>query len=212
MAAIANEDHFDRGKPFYPMVVAYIAALHGIKELAVRAVLDMAHREKGTPTLDDLLDSVKTGEPEVDAGILKLREPLRLRTESIQGSIPATIELVTHEITTESHYVFSSVMPLLGSILMLAHEVVVNQLTETERLEPIPQFLRHVRNAIAHNSKWELRGGEPKRPAVWRGLTLDPTMHGEPLFKVGSNGGLLGPGDPIRLLWDIEQQYPSLKV
>jgi len=35
-------------------------------------------------------------------------------------------------------------------------------------------------------------------------------MHGANLFGDADPPGILGPGDPIDLLWDIEQTYPGL--
>jgi len=95
---------------------------------------------------------------------------------------------------------------------MLAQEILIQQLSDAQRAQPIPQFLRHVRNGVGHNGRWEFRGNEPRYAATWRTFTLDATMHGQRVFKDINGDGLLGPGDPIRLLWDIEQAYPNLKV
>lgn len=70
------------------------------------------------------------------------------------------------------------------------------------------EFLRHCRNAIAHNGKWHFTGQEPKRTAKWRGIELEKKMHGYPLFVRTSGMGYLKLGDPIALLWDIEQEIP----
>jgi hypothetical protein len=102
--------------------------------------------------------------------------------------------------------------PTLGSILMLAQEILIQQLSDAQRAQPIPQFLRHVRNGVGHNGRWEFRGNEPRYAATWRTFTLDATMHGQRVFEDINGDRLLGPGDPIRLLWDIEQAYPNLKV
>jgi hypothetical protein len=50
--------------------------------------------------------------------------------------------------------------------------------------------------------------GEPRRTAEWRGVSISSSLDGHWLL-VPSDGqdGLLGPADPIHLLWDIEQQY-----
>jgi hypothetical protein len=37
-------------------------------------------------------------------------------------------------------------------------------------------------------------------------------MHDTPLMKDEAGAGLLSPGDPIRLLWDIEQAYPAMRL
>ena len=210
MAMKVAVDQFDRRKPFHPLIVVYVGALHGIKDLGLRMVLDEAHRAHGTPTINHFLSSLKTGNAELDAGIKKLREPLELRAECIGASVRTHSETVAREIAYEGQTVFSAVLPTLGSVLMLAHEIVKAQLPGQH--DPILEFLFHSRNAVAHGGRWHFINGHPKHPASWRPFTLNVSMHGQPLFKTRSSVGTLGPGDPIRLLWDIEQAYPGLKA
>jgi hypothetical protein len=101
-------------------------------------------------------------------------------------------------------------MPALGSVLMLAHEIVRIQLPAAQ--DPMLEFLFHARNAVAHSGRFNFLNGHPKLPAVWRKFVIAKTMQGQPLFRDANGEGLLGPGDPICLLWDIEQAHPSLKA
>jgi hypothetical protein len=39
-------------------------------------------------------------------------------------------------------------------------------------------------------------------------LSIDPGLHGTPLFDIVGDPGLLAIGDTILLLWDIEQLCP----
>lgn len=75
--------------------------------------------------------------------------------------------------------------------------------------DPILQFLRHCRHAIAHGGKMTFKGSEPTHPASWRGLKITRDLAGTPLFKTLNDieAGLMWPGDVIALLWDIEQSY-----
>ena len=75
------------------------------------------------------------------------------------------------------------------------------------------EFLRHCRNAAAHNGRWNLVGREPRRPARWRDIKLGSDIHDRPLLKVkdSDSAGSLNLGDPIALLWDIEQDNPAIR-
>lgn len=212
MPAAAPEDHFDRAKPFYPLVTVYVLGLRGFTEMAVRGIVQLHEQVTGTVCQHPSFGANLTGDQEIDAGLRKLRGPLNLRAECIGGPINVPMESVAQEIAENHGAVLPWVLPSLGSVLMLAHEIVVQQLTEAERLEPVPQFLRHLRNAVGHNGRFLFAAGQPNKPAIWRRFTLDASLHDTPVFSDGTVRGLLGPGDPIRLLWDIEQQYPSLKV
>jgi hypothetical protein len=204
------EDYFDRGKPFYPLVMVYLMGLRGFTMLAERGVVELHQRITGaTPRLESI-DGPLTGNSELDDGLRRLRAPLNLRAEGAGRPINVSLAPLAEELVENHGYLLPWLLPSLGSVLMLAQEIVVGQLTEAERLEPLLQFLHHARNAVAHNGCWEFRNDAPKRPAVWRVFTLNRSMHGEPLFNDGTGYGLLGPGDPIRLLWDIEQAYPRL--
>lgn len=203
------QDNFDRGKPFHPLVSIYTIAIHGLKELAFRGILDIEHEVTGSPTVDQVLGSITTGNEELDDGLRKLREPLSLLVACDGSRITGTIGLTAREVAENHDTILPALLPALGSILTLAYEIIKEQLTEGQRLEPVPQFLRHVRNAVAHNGRFDIRS-PLSRPAVWCSFVLHESMDGDRLFKDAAGDGLFGPGDPIRLLWDIEQAYPNL--
>jgi hypothetical protein len=77
---------------------------------------------------------------------------------------------------------------------------------------PLWEFLRHCRNAAAHNGKFYFKKGQPDKPAEWASIKLEASMHDLSLFDLPKVKGLLSVGDPIALLWDIEQAYPNLKA
>jgi hypothetical protein len=181
MATPTPEDHFDRSKPFYPLIVVYTAALHGLTGLMARGVMEIAHDISGTPTFDQVLNEISTGDDKLDEGLRKLRGPLDLRAECIGRTIPSQVIPMAREIVENHPALLPWLMPTLGSVLLLTHEIVKQQLLGLH--DPILEFLRHTRNAVGHNGCWEFRNGEPRRPAVWRGFTLDASMHGDRLFK-----------------------------
>ena len=65
MSTPTPEDHFDRGKPFFPLVVIYTAALSGLMGMMFRGVLDIAHEAGNGPTLDQVLDGISTGNAQI---------------------------------------------------------------------------------------------------------------------------------------------------
>ena len=74
--------------------------------------------------------------------------------------------------------------------------------------EPLWAFLHHCRNAGAHGGRFTFRNNHPKHPAIWGRYNLSRAAHeGMPLIPHRGIKGLFAPGDPLRLLWDIEQRY-----
>jgi hypothetical protein len=88
-----------------------------------------------------------------------------------------------------------------GSLLIAAYEVTKNM---SDR-GPVWEFFRHCRNAAAHGGRFNFTAQEPSRPAAWKTIHVDSTLQGTPLFDLPGVQGLLGLGDPILLLWDIER-------
>ena len=93
MATLAPNS-FDRGKPFYPLVVNYAVLLAGFKELAVRGI-------GGGQSLENVLATLMLGpassapEPvvaELQEGLTQLLGPLRLRSEFINDHILINID------------------------------------------------------------------------------------------------------------------------
>jgi hypothetical protein len=107
-------------------------------------------------------------------------------------------------------YLAGFIMRSAGSLLILAHEFSKGKSWHDQGL--LWEFLRHCRHAAAHGGFFTLIGKEPCHPAVWGHFQIERTLQGTPLFKDGKARGLLSPGDPIRLLWDIEQAYPGMRA
>jgi hypothetical protein len=66
--------------------------------------------------------------------------------------------------------------------------------------ERIPEiaFFRHIRNACFHGNQFHFERDEPRVRASWRGLTIDRSLQGTPLFW-----RFWKPADPLHLLADI---------
>jgi hypothetical protein len=198
---------FDRGKPFYPLVMNYFCQLIGMKELIIRGVV-------GPRRIDEMLAIAVAREPRSEPELLRkqlgiLIGPLQLRSERINGTIDAPIDEIVHDLIANHPVLLPHFISAAGAVLVLAHEISKHRPWHNQG--PIWEFLRHCRNAVAHGGTLHFARTEPSRPAEWRSLVLTAELHGTPLHKKdGSGRGMLSPGDPILLLWDIEQMHPAM--
>jgi len=142
--------------------------------------------------------------------IEKLLGPLELKTEQTNDALYVDGDDIAKEFVDNHQYLLSYYYRGATNLLVLAHEM--TKYASYRDTGPLWEFLRHCRNASSHNGLFNFRSGEPSRPAIWGRFQLDNSMHGTPLFKGDTGIGLLSPGDPIRLLWDIEQAYPAMVV
>ncbi len=197
--------HFDRAKPFYPLVMSYLMQLHSIKELAALGALgtkrrwDLGHLSQTEPKLDALKSAAA-----------KLLGPLELLVTGDDARLSVPVEFVAQEfLENHQHLILYQIQAALN-VLVMAHEVTKNK--EYRSIDEKWEFLRHCRNAAAHNGRWHFLNGEPRNPASWRQITLSPTLHDCPLL-IGQDGiGSLRIGDPVALLWDIEQDSPAMRL
>lgn len=209
MATIAPNS-FDRGKPFYPLIINFLTQLLGFKELAVRGLV-------GQRPIDQVLSQL--GGPTVfsDEALISLRRsmeavmgPLELRSEFLANHIKVDVDEIAKEISQNSAYLARSLLYALGGVFILAHEISKDSSWYDQG--PLWEFLRHCRNAAAHGGCFNLLNNEPRRLAKWGPFEITPSLQGTPLFKGSDSSGMLSPGDPIRLLWDLEQAYPGMSV
>jgi hypothetical protein len=192
-------NHFDRAKPFYPLIIGYVLQWLGLKELISRAVLG----PRAIPQ-----DAVQLGlQPEF---LRWLNGPLEMRSEFTGDRIGVDVDDIAREILHEHMYLLPFLLRASGSLLILAHETTKDE--PYRDTGPLWEFLRHCRNAAAHRGVFHFVHGEPRRPAVWGHLRIEASLQGLPLFKGEDGHGFLSPGDPVRLLWDVEQAYPSMRV
>lgn len=213
-------NNFDRSKPFYPLVVNYVVALHGFVELASRHAMKVATAsvEAGAPQAGPTVLSIPgeavTNERLQDfyrdpanRGVTPLIGRLELRSEVEDAAIAVDPDELAEELFENHYYLLPWTMRAAGMLLVSAWEVTKASSDQS----PIWEFLRHCRNAAGHGGRFNLLHGEPRRTAAWRTLAVTTSLQGSPLFNGYAGKGLLSPGDPLRLLWDIEQASPHLK-
>ena len=202
--------HFDRGKPFCPLVINYVCQLVGIRELAICGIVGPRH-------LDELVENsiarnyaggIPLTEPTVIRQLLQeVTVPLQLCSEMLDETIgiPSDAQdIVANFSCLTPHYFIGAA----GIVFVMAHEISKDKPWHNH--DPLWEFLRHCRNAMAYGGSFHFSTGEPRRPAQWGPFVLTHALHGTPLFK--KDGGMLSPEDPVRLLWDIEQTYPAMTI
>lgn len=86
-----------------------------------------------------------------------------------------------------------------GLVVAVADEVLRANLGSTTI--PERQFLRHLRNAVAHGNVFTLSKDEPKHPAAFKGFTIQASMNGMQNVLYD----FMGPGDVADLLVHVHQ-------
>lgn len=213
--------HFDLGKPFYPLVVNYLVSIHGILELVARQIIALAKDQAVPPDPSTPLPAPPPiGEPPSADRIMEFYSHpgnrtvthLAMRTYlkcSIGDSIAVEPNALAEELGSNIMSIAPWTMVSAGILLISAWEI-TKQFSDQG---PLWEFLRHCRNAAGHGGNFRFLYGEPQRPAAWHGIEVVSGLQGTPLFH-GPNfaPGLLWPGDPISLLWEIEQAYPDMAI
>jgi hypothetical protein len=218
---------FDTSKPFYPLVMNYLALLFGLTELeGLGLINEFGELSASSPKLDwdavveGLLEVVtKSGvemEP-VKQRLIHILGPVDLRSECLDVNICVKRGDVMHDVMMNPMSPLDALMRSAGGILLI---LAYQKCPKGSWADPLWQFLRHCRNAAAHDCRFniELRKDGTLLPAVWHGFRLHvlscgkPLINGMALFKDGTGTGLLSPGDPLRLLWDIEQACPNMRA
>ena len=203
-------NHFDRGKPFYPYIINYIINLHGITELISRSIIRKTEHLNDIE-MENLIEELNL-RSDIKEEFKKNRSttpliPLSLKSYYQQDTIEVNIEQIANDFFDNYNYLLPFQLKAAGVLFITAYETTKKYNDNS----PIWNFLYHCRNAAAHDGKFRIFSNK-KLPAKWGRFEIIKSLEGTNLFKVPNEGGLIGIGDPIRLLWDIEQQYPQMKA
>ncbi|HVB72932.1 MAG TPA: hypothetical protein VNE38_05195 [Ktedonobacteraceae bacterium] len=201
---------FQRNSPFYPMVLNYTVLLLAFKEFGAAGIA-LKLQGLSDPEYQEVLDDARIkGNAELignlkETLIKELNPPLALVSEFQDQRVIIDAFATMRELGNNISYLMDDLkLSAVSALLVHAYEA-------TEKLhnaEPLWEFLYHCRNAGAHGGRFSFRNGQPKHPAIWGKYTLIRATHeGIPLISHRGFRGLFAPGDPLRLLWDIEQQY-----
>lgn len=72
----------------------------------------------------------------------------------------------------------------LGSLFMTMLSWVGHEFSENDYFDKTPEleFFRHLRNGISHGNTFNLKHGEPRRPAHFKGFTITNALQGKPVL------------------------------
>ena len=205
---------FDPKKPFYGLVLVYLSQVHGFFELIARGLLQRFERFCQGPTQRNLSKEELMAKYSFSLGIKDVEGVLRAGKTTLLNNpvlLSQTGEGIKWDSTELAETVFMEYEAALqsfnrlsaGSLLILAWD----RVPPKHRGSPIGQFLKHCRNAAAHNGAFHFKPEEPKKPAEWRTLSIVRTMQGDSLFADPPKPGFIRIGDVLYLLADIEKQF-----
>ncbi len=194
--------------PFYGLVVCYLCQVHGFNEIASRGIRAQMQQLLDAEALRGMLDAFED-EPTREAarkiasgGITGLLAESALHSE-VAARVEVSIERLASSVVSNHRAAIPHLNRLsAGALLIVAWET--TEAVHTK--DPDWEFLRHCRNAAAHDGRFSFRRGEPTRPAHWRGLEIVSALQGRRLLNDGAPG-FIGPGDCLHLLSDLEAKY-----
>jgi hypothetical protein len=194
--------------PFYDLVVAYLCQVHGFNEIASRGIRAQI-AELGPDGIQAMLDHIDDQRTRhamqgiALGGITGLLAEPALHAEAGER-VNVDIAQLARAVVSEHRPALAYLNRLsAGGLLILAWETTEGRHTKDQDWE----FLRHCRNAAAHDGRFMFRHGEPRRSAIWRRLEIVRELEERTLFNDGTNRGFLGPGDALHLLSDLEERY-----
>ncbi len=205
-------NNFNRSGPFYPLVIHYISSLHGVLELFSRAIINRVNSGKNnTQSIPN-----QNGEL-VNKFIQKILQGnfvptplianLELKSKFQSNTINVDSDEIAAEFFSNADYLLQYFSVSGASLIINAHSNILEKHTNDH--DPLWQFLRHCRHAAAHDGViFDKYKDLIKLPAKWGEFDMSNYQKVQ-LFKkrTGGENYLLDPGDPIRLLWDIEQKF-----
>ncbi len=202
--------NFNPQKPFFGLVYTYLCAVHGNLELISRGFTKATHNVAGYPGAIEKLSAMVNGQTTKDrlsvmaeGKVTTLLCDLALRSKANSQHIALDIdELADIAANQQSLVIEEFATQAAGSLLVLAWDTTA----ESHTCEPEWEFLRHCRNAAAHNGRFHFLHNEPRRLAIWRGLEVKNELEGRNLFRVNEGDPFLGPGDVLVLLSDLEKK------
>jgi len=209
-------NHFDRSKPFYPLVMNFVAAVHGWNNLFGRGVGRLvAASAEDTSSIDAYVASIAAPAEIASAQALRdlARLPggiggLELANRTQKNLIAIDPDEIADELIREHAYLVPQLVRASEQLVIVAWETTRKHHTH----DPLWEYLRHCRNAAAHGGRFHFLNNGPKRPAKFGRFRITPGLQGKPLFGPSrpKRGSYLRIGDALSLLWHIEQAFPSM--
>lgn len=201
-------NHFNRSKIFYPHAINYIVTLHGLIDLFSRAltielekISNRADKEKIIQNLN-LKDKDRSDFLAHD-GKRPLIGKISLKSICQGNNVEVDINEIVSELIGHYDYLLPYQVKAAGNLFIMCYEVSKDKYDDKSS---IWNFFYHARNAAAHGGIFNITNIK-RFPAKWGIMEITQKLNGTNLFIAPPEQGLISLGDPIRLLWDIEQAY-----
>lgn len=215
MKNIKNPYYFNRENIYYPLIMNYIYSIHGFIDLVSRGLINQLVELKKVNSEDEinnLITSLHILDDTTKNEFKKIDKtaPLFAKqkfTKSDGKDIEFEINEIADEMIKNGVYLISTLKNSACILLITAFEKTKDR---DDQQEPIWNFFYHCRNAAAHDNKFKIK--RDRFPAKWGNLEITKNMNGSKLFHENIKDGFLNYGDPIALLWDVEQKCKSMKV
>jgi hypothetical protein len=212
----------DKNNFFFEAVTTLAYTQFGINELFARGFLLQKHHE--FPINDDFRKHMRTlGFPmEVEKQIFESTSftPMIFVPGFTTKDKARTYQMEPNE---SSKQFVNQTGGLTKTNLILTYMTIVSawekilplNLTDSD----VYQFFRHIRNAAAHNGKFQFdkkvihqRSGELKKSAKWRTFEIKSSLQGVSLIVEDKNdqNNFWDQGDLVEFLLDFENHYPSV--
>jgi len=216
--------NLDKNNYFYDTVVTLAYTQFGINELYARGF--MIYKIKEFPKRNDLINDINQYDfpSEVKDQISKMQTftPL-IFVPGFQTKDESKVYQME-----PNHSAVQFIQDTGGRTkknLELTHMTIIAawEKIQTENLSdsPIWQFFRHIRNAAAHNGKFQFNNkvinnktGELLREAKWGNFEIKGSFQGLTLMLLDKNdkSSFWDQGDLVDFLLDFENHYPGLKT
>ncbi len=184
---------FNRDGPFFDLVTAFLVANVGLKPLL----------EKITPK-DDTMKELERAYPAISW------LSIGLGGKGFPGVTIRPFELYErfNALKVVSHG--DLMCSFCSMLIIMAYESHKKYFDDS----PIFEFLRHIRNACAHDNKFYFNKHEPRREARWKELKIDHKIKGEKnsLFGTECFFKFMGSADPVFLLNDVENYWREIQT
>jgi hypothetical protein len=220
MLQLNTEIIFNKELPFYNLIISFLAQLQGLNSFLTRGVKLEFDSEKSKISccnaategliIENLCSQIN-GKKEADnlKKVLKSYECQYLIDFSLYSRCCNPIKFDMNDI---SHEFFNNFLKTIDQFtLMSTGSLIISAWESTKSFhtkDPLWEFLRHCRNALAHNNKgsFHFLYNEPINLAQWREFKITSELQGENLFNSTDSKGFLYIGDALYLLNDIEKQ------
>lgn len=197
--------NFNPDKPFYSFVLNYLNNIAGL--------VNTLHNNDNFKTIQELQMYNQDESINVEKSIFPYSN-ISLKSKKL-SDINFNVKFFTTKWDDNLEQIMPNFQSFNAGILLITTYEITKDYQKNRSVEndPIWQFFRHCRNAVAHNKKFLFTNKNQgfKNKAIWRNFEITADLEGKLLFQDSPQSeGFLEPADVLYLLSDIEKEYPDI--